>query len=183
MQNIINNKRERDSNSVSIILKRTQGSFKYISDSLHDSSKIKIPLDELLPKEKIKESPERANSFKKEPIKDMNGVSQKAIITQDKQDITKEQSLAENEIILKNQADVPMIAKTLEESLNKDIYLPSSAQWFDLNEIHEIEMKALPEYFCGKYPSKNPNVYKEYRNYIISLYRENPGTYLTATSI
>jgi len=59
---------------------------------------------------------------------------------------------------------------------------PSCTQWFDINTIHEIEQQSLPEYFCGKYNSKTPQTYMEYRNYIIKLYRINPHGYLSATT-
>jgi SWI/SNF related-matrix-associated actin-dependent regulator of chromatin subfamily C len=55
-----------------------------------------------------------------------------------------------------------------------NMVIPSCAGWFDYNEIHEIEMRELPEFFCGRYPYKNPTMYKEYRNTVIKLYRENP---------
>lgn len=58
--------------------------------------------------------------------------------------------------------------------------VPSCASWFDLNGIHQLEREALPEFFTGK-QSKTPQVYKNYRNHIVRLYREDPKTYLTAT--
>ena len=61
------------------------------------------------------------------------------------------------------------------------MFIPASSSWFNFDTIHEIEIKSLPEYFCGKYPSKTPEVYKEYRNFMINLYRENQSSYLTAT--
>ena len=61
------------------------------------------------------------------------------------------------------------------------LYIPASSSWFNFDNIHEIEIKSLPEFFCGKYPSKTPETYKEYRNFIINLYRENQNSYLTAT--
>ncbi|EGR31581.1 swi snf and rsc complex subunit ssr2, putative [Ichthyophthirius multifiliis] len=51
----------------------------------------------------------------------------------------------------------------------------------DLDKIHQIEKEALPEFFQGK-PSKTPEIYKKYRNFIIMLYRENPRNYITATA-
>ena len=61
--------------------------------------------------------------------------------------------------------------------------MPSATEeWFNIDEIHQIEMDSLPEFFNGRYPSKNPQVYKEYRNFMILLYRQNPMAYLTATS-
>lgn len=71
---------------------------------------------------------------------------------------------------------------SLSETKRNPLVLPSCAGWFDLNAVHEIEQKALPEYFCGKYPSKTPQVYKEYRNFMVKLYRANPNSYLSATT-
>jgi len=59
--------------------------------------------------------------------------------------------------------------------------IPSCSAWFSLDTIHEIEMHTLPEFFCGKFPHKNPATYLDYRNYIIKLYRESPNAYLSAT--
>jgi hypothetical protein len=42
-------------------------------------------------------------------------------------------------------------------------------------------MQTLPEFFCGKFPHKNPATYFNYRNCIIKLYRERPSAYLSAT--
>ncbi len=60
--------------------------------------------------------------------------------------------------------------------------VPSVASWFSLEDIHEIEMRSLPEFFCGKYPSKTPEVYTQYRNFMVRLYREAPDCYLSATT-
>jgi hypothetical protein len=61
--------------------------------------------------------------------------------------------------------------------------MPSAtADWFEIDEIHSIEKDSLPEFFNGRYPSKTPEVYKEYRNFMILLYRQNPSAYLTSTS-
>ena len=61
--------------------------------------------------------------------------------------------------------------------------LPSkTADWFDMDSIAEIEMQSLPEFFRGVYPSKTPSTYKEYRDFMIKLYRMNPQAYITATS-
>jgi SWI/SNF related-matrix-associated actin-dependent regulator of chromatin subfamily C len=59
--------------------------------------------------------------------------------------------------------------------------IPSCSAWFNIDTIHEIEMQSLPEYFCGKFPHKNPSTYIDQRNYIIKLYRESPNAYLSAT--
>ena len=63
------------------------------------------------------------------------------------------------------------------------VQIPSAAgEWFDLDEIHEIEKDSLPEFFNGRYPSKTHQTYKEYRNFMVLLYRQNPIAYLTSTS-
>jgi len=36
---------------------------------------------------------------------------------------------------------------------------PAAAQWFKPEEIHEIEMRALPEFFNGRSKSKTPEMY------------------------
>jgi hypothetical protein len=80
------------------------------------------------------------------------------------------------------QENIPNLTKIIESNIKQQIIIPTCSQWFKIDDIHEVEMKSLPEFFCGKYPSKTPELYKEYRNYIINLYRENANTYLSATS-
>ena len=76
--------------------------------------------------------------------------------------------------------ELPKIVNTIQNNEAENIYLPISSSWFNMDNIHEIEMKSLPEFFVGKYPSKTPKVYKNYRNFIINLYRENPSMYLSS---
>ena len=73
------------------------------------------------------------------------------------------------------------INQTEKKYQQRAFIIPSCAQWFDLQSIHEIEMQTLPEFFCDKFPHKNPETYQNYRNFIIKLYRENPSAYLSAT--
>lgn len=62
------------------------------------------------------------------------------------------------------------------------IILPSYSTWFDMNTIHNIERKAMPEFFNSRNRSKSPSVYKDYRDFIINTYRLNPSEYLTMTA-
>jgi len=62
------------------------------------------------------------------------------------------------------------------------IILPSYSTWFDMNDIHNIEKKALPEFFNSRNRSKTPAVYKDYRDFMINTYRLNPVEYLTVTA-
>jgi SWI/SNF related-matrix-associated actin-dependent regulator of chromatin subfamily C len=62
------------------------------------------------------------------------------------------------------------------------IIVPSYAAWFDYTALHEIEKRALPEFFNQKNKSKTPEIYMGYRNFMIDTYRLNPGEYLSATA-
>lgn len=50
---------------------------------------------------------------------------------------------------------------------------PMQASWFKMNAIHDIEKRALPDFFTGKSPFKTPEVYKEYRDYMITAAQQN----------
>jgi SWI/SNF related-matrix-associated actin-dependent regulator of chromatin subfamily C len=62
--------------------------------------------------------------------------------------------------------------------------LPPHVGWFDINQIHDNEKKGLPEFFAEDplTPSKTPEIYKEYRDFMIYAYQQNPAQYLTATA-
>ena len=84
----------------------------------------------------------------------------------------------------------PTITKTAAEQSarshfidqNHAIILPSYSAWFDMNEIHNLERKALPEFFNNRNRSKTPAVYKDYRDFMVNTYRLNPAEYLTVTA-
>ncbi|KAK6405959.1 SWI/SNF and RSC complex subunit Ssr2 [Elasticomyces elasticus] len=65
---------------------------------------------------------------------------------------------------------------------NHAIILPSYSTWFDMHAIHNIERKALPEFFNNRNRSKTPAVYKDYRDFMVNTYRLNPAEYLTVTA-
>lgn len=67
----------------------------------------------------------------------------------------------------------------------KPVIIPSFAKWFDINEIHEIEKKSLPDFFSPQSNTryKNPSIYKTVRNFIVNTYRLNPIEYLSITAI
>lgn len=67
-------------------------------------------------------------------------------------------------------------------SQTHSIVLPSYSTWFDMNAVHSIERKALPEFFNNRNRSKTPAVYKDYRDFMINTYRLNPIEYLTVTA-
>ncbi|KAI0236761.1 SWI/SNF and RSC complex subunit Ssr2, partial [Massospora cicadina] len=63
-----------------------------------------------------------------------------------------------------------------------EIIIPSYSAWFDFSGIHEVEKKALPEFFNSRNRSKTPTIYKDFRDFMINTYRLNPTEYLTVTA-
>lgn len=61
------------------------------------------------------------------------------------------------------------------------LFSPTCLGWFSFGEIHETERKILPEFFDGKLVSRNPRVYKYYRDSIIRRFRRNPSRKITFT--
>lgn len=63
------------------------------------------------------------------------------------------------------------------------IVIPSYASWFLLLRIHEIEIRAMPEFFDSRSPLKTPLAYTNYRNFMVNTYRLNPNEYLLLTAV
>ena len=155
----LNKKRARPVSPLTITIgKLPQEQYYYISDSLTtkaNNTKIKISMVD---------------------IKEDN--KQKALKEHEEENDITNELLAMSPEILKE--ELPKIVDTIQKNENENIYLPISSSWFNMDNIHEIEMKSNPEFFVGKYPTKTPQVYKKYRNFIINLYRENPSMYLSS---
>jgi hypothetical protein len=64
------------------------------------------------------------------------------------------------------------------------LVLPSHAEWFNINTIHDFEKRAFPDFFAPEAAStsKTPEIYKEYRDFMIHTYQQNPSVYLTFTA-
>ncbi|KAL5594175.1 uncharacterized protein BROUX77_007522 [Berkeleyomyces rouxiae] len=62
------------------------------------------------------------------------------------------------------------------------VVVPSYSTWFDMAAIHDIEKKAMSEFFNNRNRSKTPTVYKDYRDFMVNTYRLNPAEYLTVTA-
>ncbi|KAK6148052.1 hypothetical protein DH2020_018964 [Rehmannia glutinosa] len=56
-------------------------------------------------------------------------------------------------------------------------------RWFSWINIHEVERFSLREFFDGSSVTRSPRIYKEYRDFIISKYREDPSRKLTFTEV
>lgn len=177
------NKENKD-DGIIIKLSRKGEEFVYISDSLpRESSKIKIPLETTSSvisniednddsdMVSYKERKKKEESVKKGEKERKRNLQQQAIV----------HSVNEEKMDEEEEQEANTIKIMIENTRMPFVQVPSCSSWFDIEKIHEIEMNSLPEFFCGKYPSKTPQNYKEYRNFIISLYRENPKCYLSAT--
>ncbi|KHN97853.1 Winged helix-turn-helix transcription repressor DNA-binding protein [Metarhizium album ARSEF 1941] len=82
----------------------------------------------------------------------------------------------------KSKENVESAAREHLVSQTHAIVLPSYSTWFDMNSIHDIERKAMAEFFNNRNRSKTPAVYKDYRDFMINTYRLNPVEYLTVTA-
>jgi SWI/SNF related-matrix-associated actin-dependent regulator of chromatin subfamily C len=81
-----------------------------------------------------------------------------------------------------NKAVIEQSARAHLIDQNHAIILPSYSAWFDMHQLHNIEKKALPEFFNNRNRSKTPAVYKDYRDFMVNTYRLNPAEYLTVTA-
>lgn len=62
------------------------------------------------------------------------------------------------------------------------IIIPSYSSWFQFATINAVERRSLPEFFSNRNRSKTPQIYKDYRDFMINTYRLNPTEYLTVTA-
>lgn len=186
------NKKEKEQKEITVILGKTAGDgYMYLEDSLHERSKIKIPLTYDPQSEfKISLNENEFSNFKEKSNSESEKFSSSISNLNLQKNIYEDSKNAENH---KNenfkQGDSEMqgfkaafdfdAANNTEKTLH---FIPSCSQWFKLDDICDIEVKANPEFFSGKFPSKTPEVYKEYRNFIVGLFKENPNSYLSSTS-
>ncbi|KAK1376093.1 SWI/SNF complex subunit SWI3A [Heracleum sosnowskyi] len=66
----------------------------------------------------------------------------------------------------------------------KELYtIPSDSRWFSWDDIHQVERYSLKEFFDASSITRTPKIYKEYRDFIISKYREDPNRRLTFSEV
>ena len=87
-----------------------------------------------------------------------------------------------NELPEQSKAAIESSARSHLIAQTHAIILPSYSTWFDMHTIHDLEKKAMPEFFNNRNRSKTPAVYKDYRDFMINTYRLNPSEYLTVTA-
>lgn len=165
MLNNIN--KEMSGDNIVIKLLRQNDNYSYLSDNMtQDLSKIKILIEPNQKKEKTFIFTKKTAAQTYVPPFAVTNI--------------KDESEAEMDPNI--EPEVVEMIQQLEQPTKQMVIIPACSHWFSFSEIHEIEVNALPEYFCKKYPSKTPYTYRESRNFIISLYRENPTSYLSSTS-
>lgn len=180
-----NNKKEKEQKEITVILGKIAGDgYSYLEDSLHERSKIKIPLiyDQQIDF-KISVNDEFSH-FKEKSISESQKYSSSVSNLNIHKNMFEDSKMAE---IPKNEhfngdSEMHEFKGVFGDSDKNTHLIPSCSQWFKLDDINEIEVKGNPEFFSRKFPSKTPEVYKEYRNYIVNLFKENPNTYLSSTS-
>ncbi|KAL9258118.1 SWI/SNF complex subunit SWI3B-like protein [Drosera capensis] len=63
------------------------------------------------------------------------------------------------------------------------VTIPSHSKWFRWDAVDECEVRMMPEFFDGKSVSKNPRVYRYYRNGIVKMYRAKPMRKITFSEV
>lgn len=74
------------------------------------------------------------------------------------------------------------VAKKYLAEQTQEVIIPSYSTWFTFSGINPVEKRSLPEFFNNRNRSKTPAIYKDYRNFMINVYRLNPSEYLTFTA-
>ena len=102
---------------------------------------------------------------------------------EDDEDEVLSEGNAGDEIMPNGDSKISTDAKEVASQPSKSNYsVPSFSSWFDVSKINEIERKACPEFFSGKFESKTPEIFKEIRNFFVSSWRAKPKRYITVTS-
>ncbi|EMG49990.1 RSC8 Chromatin structure-remodeling complex protein RSC8 [Candida maltosa Xu316] len=83
----------------------------------------------------------------------------------------------------KLQKDFQESARTYLADQTAHVIVPSFSKWFDMNNIHPIEIKSFPDFFKENGTGyKSPQDYKYIRDFIVNTFRLNPKEYLTITA-
>jgi len=62
------------------------------------------------------------------------------------------------------------------------VSMPACAAWYHPVKIHSMERRAFPRWFDSSSASRTPEVYVRCRDTIVSMYRQLPHRYLSATA-
>eukprot|EP00172_Hildenbrandia_rubra_P002174 Plantae.Rhodophyta-Hildenbrandia_rubra.ctg28620.p1 GENE.Plantae.Rhodophyta-Hildenbrandia_rubra.ctg28620~~Plantae.Rhodophyta-Hildenbrandia_rubra.ctg28620.p1 ORF type:complete len:1416 (+),score=397.67 Plantae.Rhodophyta-Hildenbrandia_rubra.ctg28620:1150-5397(+) len=103
--------------------------------------------------------------------------------TGDDADSARVKAVAESALQGKDGSTPATVADLVDSLPEKPVRIPAQARWFRFESIHDVERRALTEFFSRAYPSKTPKTYKIYRDFMIHAWRNAPDKYLTATSV
>jgi len=177
------------------ISKLNEIGYYYLSDSLFEKTKIKIPITDI----SFQNGSNNDITIKKEEenianAKAINWVNDNVINSIQSQNISPNLNLIKvNEIVatvkgkennkLRNFSENILQINKLVDITNTftSTNVPFCSTWFNINTIHQIEKKANPEFFTDKLEHKTSDLYLEIRNKIINLYKNNTKIYLTST--
>ncbi|THG20912.1 hypothetical protein TEA_017401 [Camellia sinensis var. sinensis] len=71
----------------------------------------------------------------------------------------------------------------LSEGEEDGLDIKNGFRWFSWDDVHETEKLHLRDFFDGSSITRTPKIYKEYRDFIISKYREDPSRRLTFSEV
>lgn len=77
--------------------------------------------------------------------------------------------------------ELPPVTKEAKELGHEDYCIPAHATWYHSDRIHDVERHSLPEFFRAASGPRSAEGYRDLRNAIIELYRENCSHNLTAS--
>lgn len=128
------------------------------------------------------ETPSEKNDQNEEDDDDDEDDDDEASMSLDKAMLREDSQDNDSKLDLKQVESTENDPKILAIPQSHEIVIPSYAKWLNLMKIHSIERQSLPEFFTNRIPSKTPQVYVKYRNFMINAYRLNPNEYFSVTT-
>ncbi|KAG2222280.1 hypothetical protein INT45_006959 [Circinella minor] len=122
------------------------------------------------------QSNEQTKEQEQQPLSKEEVEPMKVDSTEEPKELSKEEQQKEQRSKMEEEA-----RKYLQDQ-TKQVAIPHYASWFNMETIHDIERVSLPEFFTGRSKSKTPNIYQDYRDFMINTYRLNPTEYLAVTA-
>lgn len=94
----------------------------------------------------------------------------------------KDKPMTSNIVYTQELNNIKDIANTYLQNQTQPIIIPTFAKWFNIDNIHAIELNYFKEFFSdSNYRTKE--IYKNTRDFIVNTYRLHPFEYLTITAI
>lgn len=94
----------------------------------------------------------------------------------------KDKPMTSNVVYTQELNNIKDIANTYLQNQTQPIIIPTFAKWFNIDNIHAIELNYFKEFFSDS-NYRNKEIYKNTRDFIVNTYRLHPFEYLTITAI